>query len=203
MHLPRQKISGYMFSDTFHFVTFLKVKKFTNVGEGILGSSWIFWAQTRAIGLCQPLKSKKTLRGVPSPIQHTQAYCLLFGSKWLLPDRHWNVWRFVCSLMCRRRSRWRRRKGSSHTYQIAFGVQFVAVHKDVSGNMARVSKQCIVKQWQNDSRKSILSTVFIHPPHKQQTSKQSQMISTTTFLFLLQLKSSPWWTTTWYMHERR
>ncbi len=67
-----------MFSATFHFVTFLKVKKFTNVGEGILGSSWIFWAQTRAIGLCQPLKSKKTLRGfLPLYKTHKRIACSL------------------------------------------------------------------------------------------------------------------------------
>ncbi len=77
-HFKISKISGNgrcEFSGTFCFIIFLKFKKVHHVGEG--NPFWLFldfWAQPWAIALSWVLKSRKTLKGVPSPI-HTYMSC--------------------------------------------------------------------------------------------------------------------------------
>jgi hypothetical protein len=66
------KIEGTCFSGTFHFIRFLKLKEFIMLGkEPLFGSFWIFGFSGLASGyhpLARALKSRKTLKGVPSTI---------------------------------------------------------------------------------------------------------------------------------------
>ncbi len=66
------KMEGTCFSGTFHFIRFLKFKEFITLGnEPLFGSFWIFGFSGLASGyhpLAQALKSRKTLKGVPSTI---------------------------------------------------------------------------------------------------------------------------------------
>jgi hypothetical protein len=65
-------MEGTCFSGTFHFIRFLKFKEFIMLGkEPLFGSFWIFGFSGLALGyhpLAQALKSRKTLKGVPSTI---------------------------------------------------------------------------------------------------------------------------------------
>ncbi len=66
------KMEGTCFSGTFHFIRFLKFKEFIMLGkEPLFGSFSIFGFSGLALGyhpLAQAVKSRKTLKGVPSTI---------------------------------------------------------------------------------------------------------------------------------------